>query len=207
MPVCRTTRRQCFSPGSRPPAGEALLEGRRGPRVDYPDGVPGGGSTRLSTTWPRSSSATCQHGAVTRPPSSRRRAATAPPAKLAAVTADGALWCLRLWHLAVKACRWAAVGWVSAARVLARRPKVEPGASAVSYVGGMRTVLAVLIALSAVEIVVLDLALQSWPAIRFPVLVLGVSGLLFMARLHRRPGRTPARGRSGRGTGPIRPAR
>lgn len=78
------------------------------------------------------------------------------------------------------ALRWAAVGWVSAARVLARRPNVEPGATAVSYVGGMRTVLVVLIALCAVEIVVLDLVLRSWPAIRFPVLVLGVWGLLFM---------------------------
>ncbi|MFC3687932.1 hypothetical protein [Aquipuribacter hungaricus] len=96
------------------------------------------------------------------------------------MTAVTARWARRLGRLAVTALRWEAAGWASAARVVARRPKLGPGGTAVPYVGGLRTVLVVLVGLSAVEIVVLDLVLQPWPTVRFPVLVLGVWGLLFM---------------------------
>lgn len=76
-----------------------------------------------------------------------------------------------------------AAGWASLARWLARRPRVSPGGHAAPYVGPVRTVLVVFLALSAVEVVVVDLVVQRWPVVRVVLLVLGVWGVTFMAGL------------------------
>lgn len=73
-----------------------------------------------------------------------------------------------------------AAGWVSTARWLLRRPRVRVGSTAVPYIGNLRALLGVFIALSALEVVVLDLVLRPWPGPRFILLALGLWGLLFM---------------------------
>ena len=83
--------------------------------------------------------------------------------------------------LARHAAAMEGAGWVSLVRLVARRPRVEPGAEAAPYVGALRTVLLVFLVLSAVEVVVVDLILRQWPVVRLVALLLGVWGVTFMA--------------------------
>lgn len=54
------------------------------------------------------------------------------------------------------------------------------GASAHGYDKPFRTVLVVFLVLSAIEIPIVDLITHRWPAVRFPLLALGVWGVLTM---------------------------
>jgi hypothetical protein len=71
-------------------------------------------------------------------------------------------------------------GWRSIGRAVLRRPTVPPGASAHAYDGPIRSVLVVFLVLSAIEIPIVDLLTHRWPAVRFPLLVLGVWGAITM---------------------------
>ncbi len=73
-----------------------------------------------------------------------------------------------------------AAGWRSIARAVTFRPRVPEGASAHSYDGPIRTVLVIFLVLSAVEVPIIDLITHPWPAVRFPLLILGLWGVLTM---------------------------
>ncbi|MFD2766800.1 hypothetical protein [Micromonospora eburnea] len=77
--------------------------------------------------------------------------------------------------------------WVSLGRWLLRRPPaLEPGAAAFSYVGVVKPILGVFIALSTIEIPILDLILRHtvpWRPLRHTALALGIWGVLWMIGL------------------------
>ncbi|KKJ95516.1 hypothetical protein [Micromonospora sp. HK10] len=77
--------------------------------------------------------------------------------------------------------------WRSLARWLLRRPyRVAPGAETFGYAGVVQPILGVFIALSTIEIPVLDLILRhtvGWPAVRHVAIGLGVWGVLWMIGL------------------------
>jgi hypothetical protein len=71
-------------------------------------------------------------------------------------------------------------GYQSIYRFAFRRPKVPVGAVGFSYYQPVLAILIVFVALSAVEIVVLDLIVRRWTNIRIPLLILSVWGLIYM---------------------------
>jgi hypothetical protein len=71
-------------------------------------------------------------------------------------------------------------GYQSIYRFAFRRPKVPAGAVGFSYYQPVLAILIVFVALSAVEIVVLDLIVRRWAHIRIPLLILSVWGLIYM---------------------------
>ncbi|MBM7504543.1 hypothetical protein ACFPER_17335 [Agromyces aurantiacus] len=86
----------------------------------------------------------------------------------------------RLGRFAVRALEAELRIYANIGRFLARRPAIAPGAAGFGYHRPVLTVLVVFIVLSAVEIPVLDLIVHRWPAVRIPVLVLGIWGLTWM---------------------------
>jgi hypothetical protein len=81
-----------------------------------------------------------------------------------------------------RAARAETDSWVGLARWVRRRPDVEPGGRAFAYRGPMMPAVIVFTALSALEIVALDVIVPWSPAftwLRILVLVVGVWGLLF----------------------------
>ena len=75
-------------------------------------------------------------------------------------------------------------GYQNAYRFLFRRPRVPAGAAGFSYAQPVLPILIVFIAVSAVEVVVVDLIVHRWlPAARLPLLVLGLWGVTFMVGL------------------------
>ena len=97
----------------------------------------------------------------------------------------------RTRYLIGRATALEAAGWRSIGRALTRRPRVPAGASAHRYDRPFRTVLVVFIVLSAIEVPIVDLITHPWPFVRFPLLVLGVWGVLTMTGMllsfHTRP--------------------
>lgn len=73
--------------------------------------------------------------------------------------------------------------WIAIGRFLARRPHVPPGASGFSYDASSRPTLITILCVSVVEVVAVDLITHRWPWVRFPLLVLGIWGALFMVGL------------------------
>lgn len=71
----------------------------------------------------------------------------------------------------------------SIGRALTRRPAVDPGGTGVGYHRPVMTVLIIFIVLSAVEIPIIDLIVHRWPAVRIPLLILGIWGLTWMIGL------------------------
>lgn len=71
----------------------------------------------------------------------------------------------------------------SLARWVSRRPDVPEGAAGFRYDARTRLLLVVFIVVSAVEVVALDLILHRWPAVRLPLLVIGIWGVVWMLGL------------------------
>ncbi|WP_431075265.1 hypothetical protein [Microbacterium phyllosphaerae] len=71
----------------------------------------------------------------------------------------------------------------SIARAIARRPAIPRGGTGIGYHRPVLTVLFIFIGLSAVEIPILDLIVHPWPAVRIPLLILGIWGVTWMAGL------------------------
>lgn len=71
----------------------------------------------------------------------------------------------------------------SIGRAIARRPAVQAGGTGIGYHRPVLTVLIIFIVLSAVEIPILDLIVHPWPAVRIPILILGIWGLTWMIGL------------------------
>ena len=86
-------------------------------------------------------------------------------------------------HLARRALVLEVRGYQSLYRFLFRRPRVPAGARAFSHHGPVLAVLVVLVAVSAVELVAVDLVVRRWPGVRVALLVLGIWGLVFMLGL------------------------
>lgn len=73
--------------------------------------------------------------------------------------------------------------WQSLYRWAFRRPRVPAGATGFAYHAPVMTILLVFIALSAVEIPIIDLIVHPWPWLRIPLLILGIWGLTWMIGL------------------------
>lgn len=71
----------------------------------------------------------------------------------------------------------------SIARAVARRPAIPQGGTGIGYHRPVLTVLFIFIGLSAVEIPILDLIVHPWPAVRIPLLILGIWGVTWMVGL------------------------
>jgi hypothetical protein len=71
-------------------------------------------------------------------------------------------------------------GYQSIYRFLFRRPKVPAGHIGFSYYQPVLAILIVFIAVSAVEVVVVDLIVRRWASIRIPLLILSLWGLIYM---------------------------
>ncbi|MFS0894453.1 hypothetical protein [Microbacterium sp. 179-I 3D3 NHS] len=71
----------------------------------------------------------------------------------------------------------------SIGRAVVRRPAVPKGGTGVAYHRPVMTILIIFIVLSAVEIPILDLIVHPWPAVRIPILILGIWGLTWMIGL------------------------
>lgn len=86
----------------------------------------------------------------------------------------------KIRYLLRRALASEAAGWRSIGRAIARRPQVPAAASAHRYDAPVRTIMIVFVALSAVEVPIIDLIVHRWPAVRFPLLALGIWGVLTM---------------------------
>lgn len=71
----------------------------------------------------------------------------------------------------------------SIGRAIARRPAVPDGGTGIAYHRPVMTILIIFIVLSVVEIPILDLIVHPWPAVRIPILILGIWGLTWMIGL------------------------
>lgn len=83
--------------------------------------------------------------------------------------------------------RWAwrtEVGvWTGLYRFIFRRPRVPAGATAFAYHAPVHTILLIFIALSAIEIPVVDLIVHRWTWVRVPLLIAGIWGVTWMVGL------------------------
>ncbi len=90
----------------------------------------------------------------------------------------------RLAQLARRAWLMEIHGYLNLWRFVLRRPRVPAGATSFSYAQPVLPTLIVFIAVSAVEVVVVDLIVHRWwPSARLPLLVLGIWGVTFMVGL------------------------
>ena len=73
--------------------------------------------------------------------------------------------------------------WQSLYRFALGRPRIPAGATGFTYHREVRAILLAFIAVSALELAVVDVLVHRWPAVRIPLLVVGVWGLLWMTGL------------------------
>lgn len=85
--------------------------------------------------------------------------------------------------LLVRAVRLELRIYTSIARAIARRPSIPEGASGFRYHRPVLTILVVFIALSALEIPIIDLIVHRWPIPRIILLILGIWGVTWMIGL------------------------
>lgn len=71
----------------------------------------------------------------------------------------------------------------SIGRAITRRPAIDRGGSGFTYHRPVLTILIIFIALSALEIPILDLIVHRWPVVRIIVLIVGIWGLTWMIGL------------------------
>lgn len=83
-------------------------------------------------------------------------------------------------HLMRRATAMEAAGWRAMGLTIARRPVAPDGTTAHSWDQPLRAVLVTFLVVSALEVVIVDIITARWPWVRFPLLVLGVWGVLFM---------------------------
>lgn len=83
-------------------------------------------------------------------------------------------------RLGRRATAMEAAGWRAMGRTIARRPVVPAGSTGHSWDQPLRAVLMTFLIVSALEVVIVDIITARWPWVRFPLLVLGIWGVLFM---------------------------
>lgn len=86
-------------------------------------------------------------------------------------------------RLARRALRMELGVWRSLWRAVTRRGIAPPGADRFSYDRPIRPVLIALLAVSAIEVPIVDLIVHPWPWLRIPLLALGIWGVTFMLGL------------------------
>lgn len=86
-------------------------------------------------------------------------------------------------YLARRALVMEAKGYQSAYRFILRRPRVPRGATGFTYYSLVLAPLVAFTVLSAVELVVVDLIVHRWTAVRIPLLIAGIWGVVFMLGL------------------------
>ena len=89
-------------------------------------------------------------------------------------------WWQLLGYLAKRATLAEIRSYQSIYRFVFRRPRVPAGARGFRYHQPVFAIMIVFIVVSAVELVAVDLIVRRWPAIRIPLLVLSVWGLVWM---------------------------
>ncbi|HEV2927664.1 MAG TPA: hypothetical protein VGW74_03150 [Propionibacteriaceae bacterium] len=86
-------------------------------------------------------------------------------------------------YLARRAVMMEIHGYQSIYRFMFRRPRVPLGAAGFSYHQPILSILIVIIAVSALEMVVVDLIVRRWTYVRVPLLILSIWGLVYMLGL------------------------
>lgn len=86
----------------------------------------------------------------------------------------------RLGRLAGRAVMMEVHAYQSIYRFVFRRPRVPAGTAGFPYHQPILAILIVIIAVSVVEVVVVDLIVHPWPILRIPLLVLGVWSVIWM---------------------------
>ena len=99
------------------------------------------------------------------------------------VRAPRRAWWQLIGYLAKRATLAEIHGYLSIYRFVFRRPKVPAGAVGFGYHQPVLSVLIVFIALSAVELIAVDLIVRRWTYVRIPLLVLSVWGIVWMLGL------------------------
>ena len=85
---------------------------------------------------------------------------------------------LRYW---LRRALWMEVwGYVSIFRFVFRRPKVPRGATAFTYHRPVLPLVIAFIVVSSIELLVVDVLVRRWPAVRITLLALGIWGLVWM---------------------------
>lgn len=92
-------------------------------------------------------------------------------------------WWRQLAYLGRRAFWLEVRSYQSIYRLIFRRPRVPAGHVAFSYHQPVMPILIVLIAVSAVELVVVDVVVHRFTAVRVPLLVAGIWGLVWMVGL------------------------
>lgn len=83
-------------------------------------------------------------------------------------------------YLARRAVQMEIGSWQSLYRFVLRRPRVPAGASGFTYHRAVLAVHLTITAVSVLELVVVDVLVHRWPAVRIPLLVLGLWGVAWM---------------------------
>jgi hypothetical protein len=86
-------------------------------------------------------------------------------------------------HVARRVVQLQAGGCAAIYRYVLRRPTVPPGARSFSYHRSVLALLVGILAVSVVELVVVDLVARRWETVRLVLLVLGLWSLVFMTGL------------------------
>ena len=89
----------------------------------------------------------------------------------------------RVGNLARRAWAMEISGYQNLFRFVFRRPRVPTGWAGFSYHQPVLSVMIVFTVLSVVELVVVDVVVRRWPAVRLPLLVLGIWGVTFLLGL------------------------
>ena len=85
--------------------------------------------------------------------------------------------------LVARAAAMERVVYASIGRAIVRRPAVPSGARGFRFHAPVLTILLIFIVLSAVELVVIDLIVHRWLAVRIALLAIGIWGLVWMIGL------------------------
>jgi hypothetical protein len=109
---------------------------------------------------------------------SLRRSERAAPRRIRLPAATSAR--ERIARIAERALRAEAATWMALWRAVAVRPRVPRGASGFGYDRPVRAILIAFLVVSAIEVPVVDLLVHRWPAVRIPLLVLGIWGVATM---------------------------
>ncbi|MGY1721157.1 hypothetical protein ACI8AG_19145 [Blastococcus sp. SYSU DS0552] len=86
----------------------------------------------------------------------------------------------RLRYLGTRAVQLEVGVWQSLSRFVLRRPRVPAGVTAFPYHRVVLPVIITFIVVSAIELVAVDVLTQHWPLVRYPLLALGIWGLVWM---------------------------
>lgn len=92
-------------------------------------------------------------------------------------------WPKAAWYLARRAWMAEIHSYQSIWRLIARRPRVPEGAAGFRYHQPVMPMIVTFLVVSGIELVVVDIVVRQWPAVRLSFLVLGAWGAVWMCGL------------------------